>query len=59
MEELCPDAWIFNYTNPVNIVAEAITHNSPVKIVSLCEGPIYFRRRDRGARGARPRPPAA
>ena len=43
MEELCPDAWIFNYTNPVNIVAEAITHNSPVKVVSLCEGPIYFR----------------
>jgi 6-phospho-beta-glucosidase len=43
MEELCPDAWIFNYTNPVNIVAEAITHNSPIKVVSLCEGPIYFR----------------
>jgi 6-phospho-beta-glucosidase len=42
MERLCPDAWIFNYTNPVNIVAEAITHNSPVKVVSLCEGPIYF-----------------
>src|SRR5919109_2757995 len=43
MERLCPDAWIFNYTNPVNVVAEAVTHNSPVKIVSLCEGPIYFR----------------
>jgi 6-phospho-beta-glucosidase len=43
MEEVCPDAWIFNYTNPVNIVAEAITHNSPVKVVSLCEGPIYFK----------------
>ena len=43
MEQVCPDAWIFNYTNPVNIVAEAVTHNSPVKIVSLCEGPIYFR----------------
>src|SRR5437868_5957660 len=42
MERICPDAWIFNYTNPVNIVAEAITHHSPVKIVSLCEGPIYF-----------------
>ncbi len=42
MERLCPDAWIFNYTNPVNIVAEAVTHNSPVKIVSLCEGPLYF-----------------
>jgi alpha-galactosidase/6-phospho-beta-glucosidase family protein len=42
ISEICPDAWIFNYTNPVNIVAEAITHHSPVKIVSLCEGPIYF-----------------
>jgi 6-phospho-beta-glucosidase len=42
MEEVCPDAWIFNYTNPVNIVAEAVTHHSPIKIVSLCEGPIYF-----------------
>jgi 6-phospho-beta-glucosidase len=42
MEQVCPDAWIFNYTNPVNIVAEAVTHHSPVKIVSLCEGPIYF-----------------
>ena len=42
MERLCPDAWIFNYTNPVNLVAEAITHHSPIKVVSLCEGPIYF-----------------
>jgi 6-phospho-beta-glucosidase len=42
MEEICPDAWIFNYTNPVNIVAEAATHHSSLKIVSLCEGPIYF-----------------
>ena len=42
MEEICPDAWIFNYTNPVNIVAEAVTHQSPLKIVSLCEGPVYF-----------------
>jgi 6-phospho-beta-glucosidase len=42
MEEVCPDAWIFNYTNPVNVVAEAVTHHSPLKIVSLCEGPIYF-----------------
>jgi 6-phospho-beta-glucosidase len=43
MEEICPGAWIFNYTNPVNIVAQAVTHNSPLKIVSLCEGPIYFK----------------
>ncbi len=42
MEEICPDAWIFNYTNPVNIVAQAVTRHSPIKLVSLCEGPIYF-----------------
>jgi 6-phospho-beta-glucosidase len=42
MEEVCPDAWLFNYTNPVNLVAEAVTHNSDIKCVSLCEGPIYF-----------------
>jgi 6-phospho-beta-glucosidase len=43
MERVCPDAWLFNYTNPVNIVAEAITHHSPINVVSLCEGPISFR----------------
>lgn len=42
MERVCPRAWIFNYTNPVNIVAQAITRHSPIRIVSLCEGPIYF-----------------
>src|SRR4249920_1301268 len=42
MEEVCPGAWLFNYTNPVNLVAEAVTHHSQVKCVSLCEGPLYF-----------------
>ncbi len=44
VEQVCPRAYIFNYTNPVNIVAEAITHHSDVPIVSLCEGPIIFPR---------------
>jgi 6-phospho-beta-glucosidase len=42
MEEICPNAWLFNYTNPVNIVSEAVTHHSSIKTVSLCEGPIVF-----------------
>ena len=42
MEHVCPDAWLFNYTNPVNIVAEAVTHHSPIRTVSLCEGPLVF-----------------
>lgn len=42
MEEICPRARIFNYTNPVNIVAEAVTHHTDIPIVSLCEGPLIF-----------------
>jgi 6-phospho-beta-glucosidase len=38
----CPAARIFNYTNPVNIVAQAVTDHSDVPFVSLCEGPIVY-----------------
>jgi len=39
---VAPRAKVFNYTNPVNIVAEAWTHHSGIPLVSLCEGPIYY-----------------
>jgi 6-phospho-beta-glucosidase len=42
MAVACPDARIFNYTNPVNIVAQAVTDHSDVPFVSLCEGPIVY-----------------
>ena len=54
MEEVCPDAWIFNYTNPVNIVAQAVTRHTSTKIVSLCEGPIVFPRAIARAAGLDP-----
>jgi 6-phospho-beta-glucosidase len=38
----CPGARIFNYTNPVNIVAQAVCDHSDVPFVSLCEGPIIY-----------------
>ncbi len=44
MAELCPDALLVNYTNPVNLVAQAIADHSAISVVSLCEGPIYFPR---------------
>ena len=44
MEAVCPRARLFNYTNPVNIVSEAITHHTAIPTVSLCEGPIIFPR---------------
>ena len=40
MEAVCPRARLFNYTNPINIVSEAVTHHTSIPTVSLCEGPI-------------------
>jgi 6-phospho-beta-glucosidase len=44
MERVCPRAVLVNYTNPVNIVSEAVTHHTEIPTISLCEGPIYFPR---------------
>jgi len=44
MEAVCPNARLFNYTNPINIVSEAITHHTDIATISLCEGPIIFPR---------------
>jgi 6-phospho-beta-glucosidase len=42
VEAVAPKAMILNYTNPVNIVAQAVTQNTAVPYVSLCEGPLYY-----------------
>jgi 6-phospho-beta-glucosidase len=42
IERVAPRARLVNYTNPVNIVSEAVTHHSSVPTVSLCEGPLVF-----------------
>ena len=40
--QVAPKAYLFNYTNPVNVVAQAVVDNTDQPIVSLCEGPIVF-----------------
>src|SRR5436853_4980835 len=44
MEVVCPGARLFNYTNPINIVSEAVTHHTAIPTVSFCEGPIVTNR---------------
>lgn len=44
MEAVCPRARLFNYTNPINLVSEAVTHHTSIPVVSLCEGPIIYNR---------------
>lgn len=40
MEELCPDAWLLNFTNPAGMVTEAIHKHSSIKSIGLCNSPI-------------------
>lgn len=54
MEALCPDAWLINYTNPINIVSDALTRYTPIRTISLCEGPIVFPRETVAACGLDP-----
>ncbi|WP_409343806.1 6-phospho-beta-glucosidase [Paenibacillus sp. MBLB4367] len=40
MEELCPDAWLLNFTNPAGMVTEAIQKYSSIRSIGLCNAPI-------------------
>jgi 6-phospho-beta-glucosidase len=41
MEELCPDAWLINFTNPSGIITEAvIKHFGWEKCIGLCNVPV-------------------
>jgi len=42
IEAVCPNARVFNYTNPINLISEAVTHHSAIPFISFCEGPYYF-----------------
>ena len=42
IEELCPDAWLLNFTNPSGIVTEAILKRTDVKVVGLCNVPVIM-----------------
>lgn len=44
MEQVCPGARLLNYTNPINIVSEAVTHHTYIPTISFCEGPIVANR---------------
>ena len=35
---VCPEAWIINYTNPTQYVADAIRRLSRLRVIGLCDG---------------------
>ncbi|WP_195571707.1 6-phospho-beta-glucosidase [Paenibacillus sp. 1001270B_150601_E10] len=44
IEELAPNAWLLNFTNPAGIVTEAVAKHSKVKSIGLCNSPINFQK---------------
>ncbi len=47
VEDVCPKARIFNYTNPVNVLAQAVTTHSRRAVRLALRGPDLLRRPDR------------
>ncbi len=44
MEELCPDAWLINFTNPSGMVTEAVLKNFGIRCLGLCNAPMNMYR---------------
>lgn len=40
MEELCPNAWLLNFTNPSGMVTEAVLKHTKIKSIGLCNVPV-------------------
>lgn len=40
MEQLCPDAWLINFSNPSGMICEAVLNHSKIKMLGLCNVPI-------------------
>ena len=40
MEELCPEAWLINFSNPAGMITEALLNHANVKMIGVCNVPI-------------------
>ena len=45
MEELAPDAFLINFTNPAGIITEAVAKHSNIKSIGLCNLPIGIKKK--------------
>jgi len=43
--EICPQSWIINFTNPSGIITEAIYKYGSMKIIGLCNIPVFIKRK--------------
>lgn len=43
MEQLCPDAWMLNVTNPLTVLTQAVAQETATKVVGLCHEVTNFK----------------
>ncbi len=43
IEEYAPDAWVVNFTNPAGLITEALTKQTNLKIIGICDAPSAMR----------------
>ena len=41
MQDICPNAWLLNYTNPLAVVVRAVAEASSIKVVGLCHSVFW------------------
>jgi 6-phospho-beta-glucosidase len=51
MQEICPDAWLINFTNPSGLVTQAILTHTNIKCIGLCNVPVNMERDVKNALG--------
>lgn len=44
IEELSPNAWLINFTNPAGLVTEAVLRYTNTKVIGLCNVPITMKK---------------
>ena len=54
IERVSPDAWMINFTNPAGLITQAVSHNSGVRVIGICDTPAELFHRIAQALGAEP-----
>jgi 6-phospho-beta-glucosidase len=54
IERFSPGAWMINFTNPAGLITQAVSHNSNVRVIGICDTPSELFHRIAQALGAVP-----
>jgi alpha-galactosidase len=41
MEQICPEAWLLNYTNPLAVLVRAVSEATTIRVVGLCHSVFW------------------